>query len=392
MILTRTEPVQSLTALINSHREYAGPHVSLAMNTPGGGVEFRMHFQRLKNKLRALTQTRDLEHKYAETLEAMSDKSIGLMDDRSLWRGDYGAICLYAGPQAVELHTLAGPIPEEYSFAGKHFLYRALFTAVESKFDGYAFQLSLKQPRIFKVTGNRVEELRKTDLPGDIYDLTDTDAIDGGQHAHIRQSRIKLAPAIVAQGVDSNESTRENNFPAFMRQVIHALHKLDLNPNKPIACIADPKVLGHFTDAYSGPNVVYGVTDAKNPLNEKDVEEICSRIGTIAHETRKKVMLRKFEGGDLPAQLINENLKEIYEGACQGRIDQCLISESAFAWCEYDQETATMNSVNEHTKGHDCMEVYDRILVETLEKDGEVQMLPPEKMPAGKSALAILRW
>lgn len=392
MILTETKPAQSLKALIQSHQNYPGPCLTIVMNTSGGGVDYRMHLQRLKNKLGALAQREDLPSDQREKLESILNQAGGVLEDSKPWSGNYEAICFHACSDIAHLHRLSEPVPEEYGFAGKHFLYRSLLPEFESAFDGYAFHLSLKQPRIYKVSGNRVEEIEESGLPKDIYDLTDTDAIDGGQRAHVRQSRQKSAPEMVSQGVDSNESTRENNFPAFMRQVLHALQDLNLNPDKPIACIGDHKILAHFTEAFTGENPLHEITNAESPLTEKALIGICGQEGSTAYANRKTSLLEKFQGGDLPAQLINDNLKEIYEGARQGRIARCMIAGNAFAWCRYDEETATLNTVDENTADLNCMEVYDRILVETLEKDGEVHSLRQDEMPEGKSILAVLRW
>jgi hypothetical protein len=74
----------------------------------------------------------------------------------------------------------------------------------------------------------------------------------------------------------------------------------------------------------------------------------------------------------------------------QGRIRRLLLGEGRQVWGSFDFESGQIQTVEEREALSD--DVLDDLAQAVLLRDGEVVTLPPEEMPEGTSAAALLRW
>lgn len=381
---------KSLAAYIDEMESVSGPRATLTLATPGGGAEWQLQGKRLENLLQKLGNDSALRERYGKAVDAVIAQARGRLEDASEWSGDYQAICLHAWPRGCHFWKLRTPVPEK-AVMGESFCYKEMAHEVESSFDGLVLHLALKDPALYRVKGARVVRLKGESLPQSIYELSEREVVDGGQQAHVRSAGANRAPDMVRQSSGSKESTRDLNEPAYLRDISHVLGELSGSDQLPLVVIGDERLVSSFAAAYSHGSF-QRVTNASAHPDEREVSRICHRLASAAADAKLAQLRGRLESADTGSDLYSDNLKEIFEGARQGRVSLCAVAGDVSVHSEYDKAHATLTAVEPDSACHAVTDILDRILVETVTKDGNCIVVPQSDLPEGKRAIGVYKW
>lgn len=395
MSASKIDQVGDTLAYVKARDSDEPPCLTIELSAPAGGKEWQMHSKRLRAALDEVAKSESLREGFdAERLRAVVEKADPLLDDLSVWSGDYEGIVLHASSAGARLFKLSYPA-SEYVEVGPRLLFKNVARQLDSTYDGLALDLSLKEPKLYRIVGEKIKGLAANALPESIYALSEQEIYDPGERAHMRRTSGvgQEGGHMVNQGAGSKDNTRDLNMHAFMREVAHAIDGLEGSHELPLAVFGDEKVASEFAEFFKGQEEkLIFISDAKSDLSESDVVERCAAEALKADGRRRAEIVELLQSSDPTSEKWTDSLKDIYEAAIQGRIDTCAVAADQRKWCHYHEESAKLESIEgDQPEDRQRIEALDRILVNTLNADGTCIAIESSEMD-GKPAMALLRW
>lgn len=91
-----------------------------------------------------------------------------------------------------------------------------------------------------------------------------------------------------------------------------------------------------------------------------------------------------------PQKQATDDLREIGSAAAQGKVSTLLVEAEREVPGEVDRDTGAVLLDETGDKG--VADVLDELILQVLERGGDVQVIPPERMPGSSGAAAIYRF
>lgn len=398
MINQSTSPQRlpsSAESFIASLEESEPPHLSIVLDTPGGGKEWQQHRKRLEGRLESLVKNTDLVSRYGR--QAVSDllaRTRSLVNLTSSWAGEYGSVGILVSEDVDRLLTNSTPV-REFEHVGNEFVLKQLAPALSSEYDGLVLHFSLKSPEFFRVRGKSIKRLAASELPSSIFELSEAEVVDEGRRAHSRGSLSGEGPAIVPHGVAGNDSVIERNMPSFVRDVKRVVTDLNGERALPLVVIAKDKIASSFEEAYANDaGALFVDTTAKSPLEESEILKICANWQKEQYNRHVKEILDTLSSADNRSSQYSDNLHDLYEGSRRGRVGLCAVSLESDLWCRYEEKSGKLESVPENQRMSDsqAFEVTDRIFKSVIRTGGECVVVPGDNLPSKKPVVGLFKW
>ncbi len=320
----------------------------------------------------------------------------GIFDEA--WRRLEEAV-LFEGPETKgaaiffsekSFHVLRLPVRvgEEVSVADRYHI-APLLPALEPQGIFYVAALSLKESALFRCDKSGCVRIDKLHMPsfGAIRGQTELPA-DVGFHSSSRGTAGTPGIQHHSQG-DSPEDYHQVQIQQYAHGVANAVDSYLAGIHAPLVALGDPNLLGYFRKFSQHPGlmresvakVYHGMSDA----------ELFSQVWPVVEPVLVRPLNQAlerlsagFERGDDTVCMLES---EIVQMARSGRVETLLLAE------EDRPSPGTLGPNNKGTPEEEAVSMLRNVMArQTLVHDGDIFVVPQERLPEEGMAGAILRY
>lgn len=285
---------------------------------------------------------------------------------------DAEGIALFLSASSGHWFSLPSP-PKELLFIGMHFLVTPLLPFIRSDDKFWILAISKDRCRLIQAGRDSVSETTVPGLPISFEDALRGAELPGDHRTHVafrerheeeltyyvQKVGKALAPALVAQKAPLIMAGVEEFYGLVRKYVPYdhfSLHYVRGN-----------------ADDLSADQLRQRALPIAEPLLDRIKDEALQSFDALVGSGRATTSVRA-----------------ILEAAREGRVATLLLADGFTQWGSLDPQTGEMNvhAVREERDEELC----GLAATQTLMKDGDVVVLPPEKMPQGAGVGAILRY
>ena len=366
-----------------------GPHLSLFVPMARGGIAERANLTRWRQALR-LAEARLAEagasqavrdellgpaHATARMENALSDSSDGL--------------AYYAAPGFFQFVPTPFPLHES-ARVGAYFHLRPLLPLSKATEHFYVLAVSQREVRLLECAPFAVRrlELPKTIATG-FAEATGYEYLSQRQmHSASPATLGRRGPIVHGQGGNAAER-RDRDLEHHFRRLWEALAPLLPEPSAPIVLAAIEDYLPLVTAALRDGRLVDRCV-AGSPDRLSD-EELWHRALPVATEWRARERARRLRdsaSGGRPT--LASGLARVLPAAEAGRVAHLLLGERLERWGKFDEQRGLIEDRALPAPGDE--DLFERAILATLARGGEVESVPADQLPNGEPAAAWLRF
>lgn len=367
-----------------------GHRVSLFMPTrpfvPGAPDENGL---RLKNLLRT-AEGLLAEHPIRPgEIEKLLEPARTLIDDRPFWMRAEQGLALLIGPEGMHAFRLSAPVQEQVRVNHRYYL-RPLLPHVETRGRYWVLFISQKSVRLYQGTGDGLAEVPSDELP---HSLSEALAWDDFEKTSLQfhgpnaaAGRGRTAP--IYHG--NKEPDVKNELARFFRQIDAALVEKLRGERAPLVLAGVDYLIPIYRDVNTYPHLVHEAVTGNAeilPLPELHAKALAALHRLAEDEGRQLAEQAEDAWG---SSLTTPDPETIVPAAFLGRVDTLFLTEGDEWWGRYDPSVGKAILHRAPVPGDE--DLLDLAALQTLEKGGAVVNLPPERMPRGQTAVALLRY
>lgn len=384
--------------------------VSIFLPTHIQGRETRQGSIRLKNLTRKAMkrlQATGLDQTAAETMLA---PAVALVDDYDFWQHQEQGLAIFLGNGGLHLHKLPLDLVEEVS-VGPDFQLRPLLPLLTADGAFRVLTISADQVQLFRASRLAMADDDSSALPGSLDEVLGTpDHENHLQSSPIGRPNVGSLDVSKAQvqGL-SPEDWRKSRRVEYLRRIALALKPMLAADPTPVVLVGDAETIGHIRQFGGLGPLLAGTVDA-NPdtLDHKQLHARAYALMQPQLDQARHEVASRFAAlhGSADAHATG-TIEEVAVAAQEGRIEALLLAEGVTLRGQLDDSTGelalqvrkTADDTDKPDVDPDGDEVTDAgqdvlnaLAAKTLRQKGEVYVFPPEQMPAGLLAGAILRY
>lgn len=270
--------------------------------------------------------------------------------------------------------------PRELLFLGERFLLTPLLPFVQDDDRYCVLAMSGNACRLVQVTGGKATEVPVPGMP-----VSQADAWYGmgqGQEAPTEDMTARFR-AISPQ---EEETARDT----YARSVAKALESALAGQRMPLVFAGVEELYGLLRKHCDYPRLAEGyVRGNPDDLSSRDLALRAQPHALPLLQSTKEDALRAFEAAAGIGRT-SVSARDILAAAKEGRVACLLLADGVSQWGNIDPETGEIAvHVQREDKDEDLCGL---AATETLVRDGEAVVLPPERMPLGAAMGAVLRY
>jgi hypothetical protein len=306
--------------------------------------------------------------------------------DFSHSNGD-SATALFRSTTDIHHFRLPYRVPDSVKL-GNRFEVRPLIRALSEEQEFYILALSQKHCRLIHCTLSDSDEVPlPPTIPTSLLDYTQSDQPDHRleNRSHGGQKGKGTQGMVIAFGTGSDADQKDQ----YLRNFYNALDKelQSFLRDKPLPLViagVDYEIAVYHTISEYPALVPGGVQGAADSLKGGELHERALGVLKTYNESRADRALAAFEKG--AADRIPHTIPEIVPAAFDGRILSLFVAEAYRAPGRFDE------SSRQTTGAQDGDDLVETAILETIAHNGDVFLLPQEKMPGSHHIAALLRF
>ena len=386
-ILTR----KKLEDLINKEEELC---VSMYFPTFRMGADIKQNPIRLKQRIReAEDKLFNIGLDKSEVKHILTSAS-NLIDETVFWQNQTEGLAIFLTSENMNYYHLPFEVEEETIVSNK-FYTKPLFPLFTGDGQYLILALSKNEMRLFKASRQMVKEIRMEEAPRSIHDMqVDKDPRTNLtiKTANPKGGTNELVYNNVTQGQGNENDFERNELTRYFRAIDESLNKLYKGDEIPLILAGVEYLIPIYKEISNYPNIVdefikgnpeilYG--DDLQKMAWSIIEPKFLKIQELAEDKYRQYSGQK-------NNLFSNSLKKILFQAYNGQVETLFIAKGVSRWGSFDPETNKIEFHEEQrTENEDLME---RVATLTISRGGTVYILDEDKVPDGKSIVAVLRY
>jgi hypothetical protein len=362
-----------------------GPCVSLFMPTHRGRAALDQDPIRFKNLLaRAgeLLRTGMRAREAAALLEPLE-----ALSERSFWAEQMGGLALFRSPETFAYYRVPMALPE-LAVVADNFHTKPMIGFLQTDLRFFVLALSQNLVRLYHASRY---EIGPVDLLGLPRSLRDALGVETGVEEWRGAGRPGSQGRAVFHGSGAGKPDRKEEVARYCRRVDAALWEYLREEPTPLVLAA----VGYY-------HPIYGEVSRYPHLVEEGIVGNVERITPEALHAKALPLVERFRRAHENVRVERyralarhgramDRLEDVARAASVGRIACLFLREGHRVWGHVDRVSGAVMLKAAQTSAED-EDVLDGISEETLIRDGEVLVLPEDRMPTAMPVAAILRY
>lgn len=343
---------------------------------------------RLKNLLRRAAEELGTRGIRPSEVERLLAPARALADDRPFWMRAERGLALLIGPEGMAAFRLPVPVSEMMRVNDRYYM-RPLLAHVETRGEYWLLFISQKRVRLYSGSREGLAQVPAAGLPTSLGEALRWDDFEKASlQFHTNTTGMGGRTSPMYHG--NKDPDIKNELARFFRQIDKALHERLKNSRAPLVLAGVDYLIPIYRDVNTYPHLV---DDAV--LGNADIVPL--------PELHQKAVAVLRQLADWETQQLSSQVEEawgsskttpdpetIVPAAFLGRVDTLFLTDTGQWWGTYDPGAGRATLHRSPAPGDE--DLLDLAALQTLEKGGSVVSLPPEDMPRGQTAVALLRY
>lgn len=365
-------------------------YISIFLPTGNTGADGKQSQIRLKNLLRQ-AQDQLIEYGYKKPgIEELTDSVQKLVDDTLFWSFQSSGIAIFLSEKGMCYYQVPLEVPELAVVSKQGFHLNSLLPLLTEDGQFYILSLNQKQVRLFACTKYICDELVLRDVPVDIgtylmYDdperqLQFTTHTPGGGGA-------TRAASYHGHSVSDED---KDNLLRFFNEIDKGVRKTIGDDQIPIVIAGVEYYLPIYREAnqYNGL-ISGGVVGSTEQMSIKELHKAALEIVEPIFVKKRLEAAQRYFKLEGTGKTFND-IEDIVKAAHEGRVDTMFVAAGAQQWGIYNDDT---NEVHFESEARiENLDLINEAAMQAFFSGGNVFALPPDQVPGGQDAVAILRY
>lgn len=364
--------------------DFSGPRcVSLLMPTYRSGRETTQGGARLKN---LLNQAAARLGESAEMLKPLDPLTDG---EAEFWQHQSDGLAIFLGGDSPKMHRLSHS-PDELAAVDSVFFLKPLVGS-QVKQTGIVLTLSWEHARLYRVSGESIEELKRDPFPLSFDDLVlPRDPEEQLQFSSQGQGsdRGKGAGATpMYHGHGEGEEKIEADRRSYLKQVSDSLRSALYGTESSLVLLGTQEVIGHF-QANSDLEPLAIVGGSPEEFTEAEILQRASEAIVKNKDDRQKQFVERFGTARAQSQTATE-IGDAMRAAVAGRIETLWVAEEVTVRGKFDPAKHAVDVTGDEGDS----DLVNRTVVEAIRTGADVFGCTADELPENCETLAaILRY
>jgi hypothetical protein len=329
----------------------------------------------------------DIDEKSSQLIFEAVDR---ITQDKSFWLHQSKGFCLFVSPSFEQWFRLPIEVPQ-LAVLSNRFHVKPLISLINERYDFYVLALSKNDVKLYCGDAYGMAEEQVTNLPKSMSEALQLEVIEKEQQFHTSTTGVGVGrrPA----SYHGNAEWKDDKKKALMR-FLHKVEKaveIHLRGKDAPLLLAGVKYLLPLyrqINRYPGfivDSVIQGNTEKWNTAEL--FEEATKILLPLFRENEQQAVEKYYQKVN---RRVSQDLAEILREAELGRVETVLVARGVREWGTFDEKNLQVHFDQANTpEAHD---LFDLACAKTILNGGKAFVLPPEKVPAGSSIAAIMRY
>lgn len=368
--------------------------ITLLMPTHPTGRDIKQDPIRFKNLLeQAETLLIDRGQRPADARGRL-DPLRQLIHDTSFWADRREGLALFCLPKETFIYAVPIHLSEQIVIGHSPYLV-PLIPLITEDTRFYILALSPKQVRLLEATRHTVREVELPGWPENFKQLAAFIEEEPQIQFHTKAApyggvRGGRAAVFHGQGGGADSSVHKQRLQEYCRLIDDRVQKTIGENTAPLILACDERLAAIYRNASDYTSIVEQPI-AGNPNILQD-DELCMKAWQIIKphiEKSHDLAVANYYEATINGRAADK-LETVLPAAADGRVATLLLAAEEKAWGSYNSE---LHEVNVHVKPMvDDEELLNSAMIAAYRQGASLYLLPKERMPDHKSAVAMLRY
>jgi hypothetical protein len=371
-----------------------GEHVSLFLPTHRPGTDVQADALQLKNLLTGVDNVLDRRGMRRTEIEELLSPAWALQQDPRAWAQMRDGLAIYVRPGWSRVFRVPVSMPT-FATIGDRWVLAPLLHLIGTDEHFLLLAVTQRTLRLFEGDRDRLEEVELAQLPTSQREMLET---PGRSRPMARPLPASGGSNAVFYGHGGGREQEKEDLRQFLHRAADGLNEYLASRRLPLVLAGLPEVLAVYRDANEYPHVVPEAVE-KNPdgLSVEDLHALAWQIVDRRREQRTVGALERF-AAQHGTGLASTDIDVIAQAAAEGRVATLFVTEAAIrCWEQPVGEPVVVVELGGDERFARC-EVLDRVVIDTIRRDGEVHLLPDlrlagdQELPGADELAAIFRY
>ncbi|QIB52386.1 hypothetical protein [Pseudomonas sp. OIL-1] len=381
---------ETLNELIKMEKQTC---LSLYMPTHRSFPEREQDPIRYKNMLRELRERLQAQHPEADAAALMKPFE-ALLDDHDFWIYQRDGIAVLCGENFFRVFSLQQTVPE-YVIVNSHPYLKPLLRIVQSTDRYQVLCLARDKVRLFEGNSDVLDEVELVpEVPRNLDKALGSELTEKDQSGHpggYSSAGERGDPQMHEAGGPDKQAEIDHDRDRFFRVVDRAILDHYSRPSGlPLILAGLPENQSFFRAQSHNPKILKeGINLGQGSLDVRALQQRSSELMERRNSERLSGILEQYATSK-PQNQATDDLREIGSAAAQGKVGTLLVEADREVPGQVDRDTGAV--LLDETGDRTATDVLDELILLVLERGGDVDVVPAERMPGRSGAAAIYRF
>jgi len=358
--------------------------ISIFLPTERSGQEAMQGKIRLKNLLKETENSLENQGLSENTIEELLAPAYELVEDTTFWQHQKDGLAVFITDETFKYFKV--PVKfNEISIVSNQFYIVPLLSQFTG--DGVFYLLSLNQNNIklYQCSQYTIAEIELKDTPKSLSEALKYDVFEKQMSGH---SGSSSGSNTILHGIETED--RKNQVYRFFQMVNDGVLKSIDNRDAPLVLAGVKNILAIYKKANKHPNLMEEGVEGNPEDLRMDVlhKKAWDIVDSYFDKSYENVIenYEKFKNTDKTTNKIDN----IAPATFNGRVENLILASDFQQWGQYNNKTNKVELNKRSTKEN--IELLNFSAVNTFLTNGDVYVVPAEKIPTNKPYIATLRY
>lgn len=360
--------------------------ISLYQPTHRQSPENQQDLIRYKNQIQKIEQSLDKKYDTAE-IEKRMQPFYELGENYDFWQHVGDGLAIFASADKCIIYKIERPV-KEFTVVADSFHIKPLVRVFQSADRYHLLGLSRDNFSLFEGTRYQVSEV---ELPADL-DETAKEALGDKYVERVISSRESgNSKEITGNSEGTNQDVIQEVTKKFFRTVDHEIYERFTKPMQlPVYLVALDEHHNVFQDISKNPKLQEtGIKKDYQALNFNELRDKAWHMLEPIYLEKTKELVEQFENARAQDRG-SDDVAQVARAASEGRIHRVLLDADTVYPGKINMETGEL--YDDNLENPEIDDVLDDIAEIVFKQDGEVVVVPAERMPSDTGIAAIYRY
>lgn len=373
-----------LKTLMEKHQGWC---ISLFMPTFRAGAESQQNQIRFRNLLRSAEEKLLTAGLRSQEIKELLEPAQALPGNVLFWRRQSDGLALFLCADLFRYFCLPEAF-QELIVVANHFHISPLLPALNSDKRFYILALSQKDVRLLEGTRQNVREIDLETVPKSLEEALQYDEIE--KQVRFRAGSVSGGSMAMVSGHGGVAEDTKDNLLKYFRMIDRGLRDLLKDERAPLILAGVEYLFPIYREVNTFPHLIEeGIPGNPKGASSDSHYRAALKIVTPFFQKAENDAIAQYRQSS-GTGLTSADIREIVPDASHGRIGMLFIAAGSRNWGVFHRESGV---VELHQKPEaDDEDLLEIAAIQTYLNGGSVFILPPEKMPAPKDAVAVFRY